>query len=343
MTAVYRARAPLRLSFGGGGTDLPSYSSEYGGAVLNATLNMYAHVAIIPKDNGRIRIRSINFDQIIDLPSTVYLPYDGELDLLKGVYNRIVREFDLDPLSFEILCWVDAPPGSGLGSSSTMVVACIQAFIEWLNLPLGEYDIARMAYEIERIEVKEAGGQQDQFAATFGGFNFMEFEENRTIINPLRIKPSTIAELEFSILLYYTNINRHSAKIIENQETSIANRNSSRMKAMHKVKQCSYQLKEALLKSDLSRFGCLLHEGWIAKKATASLISSSLIDNIYTAARSCGAIGGKISGAGGGGFMLLYCPALTRYDVITKLETFDGEVRRFSFTEQGASSWRHEL
>lgn len=219
---IIRSRAPLRLGFAGGGTDVSPYSDMFGGAILNATITMYAYATIEPRSDGKIVLNSIDRKEKIVVESKEELMIDGKLDLLKGVYNRIVRDFVKSPLSFELSTCVDAPPGSGLGTSSTLVVAILGAFVEWLKLPLGEYDIAHLAYEIERIDLKYAGGKQDQYAATFGGFNFMEFYANdKVIVNPLRIKSEYINELQFNLLLYYTGTSRLSSKIIEAQMKNV--------------------------------------------------------------------------------------------------------------------------
>lgn len=197
---------------------------------------------------------------------------------------------------------MDAPAGSGLGSSSTLVVAILGAFAQWLRLPLGSYDVAQRAYRIERDELGMAGGKQDQYAATFGGFNYMEFYDDRVIVNPLRIKREYINELENNLLLYYTSKSRVSAEIIEQQQQNVLSDNRSSVEAMHVIKQQAAQMKEALLTGRLNRIGELLHEGFVYKKRLASAISNPLIDEIYDTALRAGAIGGKILGAGGGGF-----------------------------------------
>ena len=199
---IIRSKAPLRIGLAGGGTDVSPYSDIYGGAILNATLSLYAYASIKPREDGKIIINAIDRNEIIELKSEEHLAIDGKLDLIKGVYNRIVKDFVKKPLSFEINTYVDAPPGSGLGSSSTLVVAILGAFVEWLKLPLGEYDIAHLAYVIEREDLKMAGGKQDQYAATFGGVNYMEFYGNdKVIVNPLRIK-SNIYTLSFDIFIF---------------------------------------------------------------------------------------------------------------------------------------------
>ncbi len=172
---IHRSKAPLRLGLAGGGTDVAPYSDLYGGAILNATISMYAFATIEPRDDGKIVFRSEDKNQVIEMDASEELPLTGELDLMKGIYNRVVRDFENKPLSFTLTTFVDAPPGSGLGTSSTLVVTILGAFAQWLRLPLGEYDLAHLAYEIERVDLNMAGGKQDQYAATFGGVNFMEF------------------------------------------------------------------------------------------------------------------------------------------------------------------------
>lgn len=338
---LIRSKAPLRLGLAGGGTDVSPYADMYGGAVLNATISMYAYASIEPRDDGKIVFNSVDRSERLEFAETLEIEIDGKLDLLKGIYNRIVKDFTKEPLSFELTTYVDAPPGSGLGSSSTLVVAIIGAFVEWLKLPLGEYDISHLAYEIERKDLGMAGGKQDQYAATFGGFNFMEFYDNdRVIVNPLRIKPEIVNELQFNLLLYYTGTSRLSSKIIEAQVKNVKQKRTKSIEAMHKLKEQSILMKEAILKGELDKIGEILDFGWQYKKQMASSITNPLIEEIYETAKKAGAIGGKISGAGGGGFMMLYCPGNSRYKVIEALKKFGGEFRRFQFTKYGLETWR---
>ena len=231
---LIRAKAPLRIGLAGGGTDVSPYSDIYGGCILNACITMYAYATIEPRNDGKIEsiCPDRNKHKIYD--SKEKLEIDGEFDLLKGVYNRIVKDYIKKPLSFTLTTYVDAPAGSGLGSSSTLCVAIVKAFQEWLNLPLGGYDLATLAWSIEREDLKMAGGKQYQYAAAFGGFNFMQFNGSNVLVNPLRIKKEYKNELEFNILLYYTGASRLSAKIIENQ---IANTKSKNEKGYKKYSQ----------------------------------------------------------------------------------------------------------
>lgn len=336
---IIRAKAPLRIGLAGGGTDVSPYSDTYGGCVLNACINMYAYATIEPMDNGKIELCCPDRNKCKVYDSVEYLSIDGNFDLLKGVYNRIVKDYVHKPLSFKLTTYVDAPAGSGLGSSSTLVVAIVKAFQEWLNLSLGEYDLANLAWSIEREDLNMSGGRQDQYAAAFGGFNFMQFNGANVLVNPLRIKKEYINELEFSLLLYYTGTSRLSAKIIESQVKNTKNKNVKAIDAMHRLKQHAYDMKEALLTGKINKMGILFNEGWENKKQMSTDISNPIIDNIYDVAIKAGASGGKISGAGGGGFFMFYCPGNTRYAVISKLLNIGGEFRRYRFTNLGAESW----
>ncbi len=338
---IIRSKAPLRIGLAGGGTDVAPYSDIYGGAILNATLNLYAYATIEPADDGRIILDAVDRQETLVLPATRFLEIDGRLDLAKGIYNRLVKEFVGKPLSFKLTTYVDAPPGSGLGSSSTLVVAILGAFVEWLQLPLGEYDIAKLAWEIERVDLKMAGGKQDQYAATFGGVNFMEFyNDNKVIVNPLRMKSEILNELSYNIVLYYTQTSRYSSDIIESQVKNVTDKKEATLEATHNLKKQAVMMKEAVLKGELDKIGDILNFGWENKKKMASGISNPELDNIYQTAINAGASGGKISGAGGGGFMFFYCPRNTRFEVKKSLEKSGGYVMPLEFIQKGLSTWR---
>jgi len=339
---IIRSKAPLRLGLAGGGTDVSPYSDIYGGAVLNATISLYAYATIEPRSDNKILIRSVDKERTIELPSSEILQIDGELDLIKGVYNRIIRDNKLKPLSFTLTTFVDAPAGSGLGTSSTVVTAVLGAFVEWLKLPLGEYDLAKLAYEIERSDLGMEGGKQDQYAAVFGGVNFMEFfDKGKVIVNPLRIKDHILNELSNNIILFYTKTSRISSEIIKTQQSNVKAGSVRSVEAMHKIKELAVKMKEAILKGKLDMMGELLNLSWEYKKQMADGISNPQIDKIYETAIGAGATGGKISGAGGGGFMFFYCPGISRYNVIKALEQFGGQARRYEFTNQGLETWSY--
>ncbi len=337
---IYRSKAPLRIGLAGGGTDVSPYSDLHGGAILNATISLSAYASIEPLNEMEIIVEALDRNEQQHFPWLKELPVDGTLDLLKGVYNRIQREFQMPATGFRLSTFVDAPAGSGLGTSSTLVVAIIGAFAEMLKLPLGDYDIAHMAFEIERNELKLAGGRQDQYAATFGGVNYMEFYANdRVIVNPLRIRPQYMHELENNLVLYFTATSRESAAIIKEQVKNVNSNNEKSIEAMHHLKEQAHMMKEALLKGRLHEFGEILDFGFQQKRKMAANISNSSIEEIYEAAKKAGATGGKISGAGGGGFMIFYCPGNTNYAVKEALLKFGGEVKKYSFIKYGLTSW----
>jgi D-glycero-alpha-D-manno-heptose-7-phosphate kinase len=337
---IYRSRAPFRIGLAGGGTDVSPYSDEYGGAILNATISLYAYTTIIPRTDGKIIIRAVDRGEELIFDSSDELPVTGTLDLQVGVYNRIVKEFGKKGLSFEMITSMDVSSGSGLGTSSTLVTSILGAVVEWFKLPLGEYDIAQLAYDIERVDLAMAGGKQDQYAATFGGVNFMEFYEgNKVIVNPLRIKAELLNELQFNLILYYTDTSRESAKIIETQAGNAKAKKDKPVQAMHAVKEQAFLMKEALLKDELHKIGEILSVSWENKKKMAAGITNELIDDIYSTAIEAGATGGKISGAGGGGFMIFYAEEANRYNVIKALGKFGGQAKRYEFSKEGLTTW----
>jgi D-glycero-alpha-D-manno-heptose-7-phosphate kinase len=337
---IYRSKAPLRIGLAGGGTDVSPYCDLYGGAILNATISLYARASIEPLQESQIVLEANDRNEKLTFDLSDSLPINGQLDLLKGVYNCIQRDYGGIKNGFKLSTFVDAPAGSGLGTSSTLVVAIIGAFAEMLRLPLGEYDMAHYAYQIERKELKLAGGRQDQYAATFGGVNFMEFyAEDKVIVNPLRIKEQYLFELENNLVLYYTSTSRESAKIIEQQSSNVVSKKETSIEAMHQLKQQAQMMKEALLTGRIHEFGDILDYGHQQKRKMAEGISNPLMEEIYETAKAAGATGGKISGAGGGGFMIFYCPGNTKYEVIKRLEKFGGQHKSYQFVEHGLKTW----
>jgi len=337
---IYRSKAPLRIGLAGGGTDVSPYSDKYGGAILNATVSLFAYANIEPLQEKKIIVEALdrNEQEVFDWDKS--LPINGHLDLLKGVYNRIQKDYNLPEIGFRLSTFVDVPAGSGLGTSSTLVVAVIGAFVEMLKLPLGDYDIAHYAYQIEREDLKLSGGKQDQYAAMFGGVNYMEFyEDDKVIVNPLRIRSQYLHELENNLVLYFTATSRESAAIINEQVKNVNEKNEKSIEAMHQLKEQARMMKEALLKGRLNEFGEILDFGFQQKRKMAHNISNTLIEEIYEAAKKAGATGGKISGAGGGGFMIFYCPGNTHHAVVRTLKSFGGEVKNYTFTKYGLTTW----
>ncbi len=337
---IYRSKAPLRIGLAGGGTDVSPYADMFGGAILNATVSLFAHASIEILDEQKIIVQAQDRNEQEEYAFANSLPINGTLDLLKAVYNRIQKDYGFPEKGFRLSTFVDAPAGSGLGTSSTLVVAILGAFVEMLKLPLGDYDIAHYAFDIERNDLKLAGGRQDQYAATFGGVNFMEFyKEDKVIVNPLRIRSQYMHELENNLLLFFTSTSRESASIIKEQVKNVQGNNEKSIDAMHNLKEQAQMMKEALLKGKVDEIGAILDYGFAQKKNMAASISNSTIEEIYDAAKAAGATGGKISGAGGGGFMIFYCPGNTRYQVINALEKFGGEIKKYSFTKFGLTTW----
>lgn len=345
-----RSRAPLRIGLAGGGTDLESYSNQFGGAVFNVTIGMYAHCTIIPTNDNMIKIYSYDNKNNLETPSVPELPIDGDVLILhKGVYNRIVKEFNNgEPLSFIMSTSNDAPIGSGLGTSSTMVVAILEAFNKWLSLGLSEYKKAKLAYEIERYDLKLAGGKQDQYAAVFGGFNLMEFRtDGAVIVNSLRVDKNVISELEGSLLLYYSGVSRKSAEqqlelaknIISRQIDNTKNKKTKTMDAMKNLKEFAYTIKDDVLIGNMDGFAECLRQSWENKKRTSSIVSNKELEKTINYAMQNGAEAVKVSGAGGGGFLMLYADPMNRQKLINAMEMLPGRVYPVKFSKNGVESW----
>ncbi len=339
---MIRSKAPLRLGLAGGGTDVSPYSDIYGGNVLNATIDLFAHTTLRKNNDKKIIFVAQDQGKKFETSLTEFIPLEGDLILQKAIYNRIIKEFNQgQPLPITLYTYSDAPPGSGLGTSSTMVVSILKAMQEALSLPLGEYDLARLAYEIERKDAKMSGGKQDQYSAAFGGFNFMEFyAEDRVIVNPLRVKKEIINELESSMILYFTGASRESAKIIDEQIKNVHSKNTKSIDAMHELKKDALSMKEALLKGDIKTFATYLNKSWEAKKQMASSISNEFINRIYDTAIQAGAYAGKVSGAGGGGYMFFIVDPIKKLKVINSLNELGGYCINFHFYKHGTEAWR---
>lgn len=338
-----RARAPLRIGLAGGGTDVAPYCDDYGGHVLNSTIDKYAYAVIEPSLSGHVEFIASDRGERWVVPVTATIdPATCPLALHCAVYNRIVRQFnDGDGIALRLTTSSDAPAGSGLGSSSTLVVALVAAFRELLSLPLGDYELAHLAYEIERVDAGLAGGMQDQYAASFGGFNFIEFYgQDRVIVNPLRVKRWIVNELEACSLLYFTGFSRESAQIIEDQREHTRKRDSVALDALHAVKREATIMKEAVLRGDFELLARSLQDGWRAKKLTSPRVTNGQIDSVLESAMCHGATAAKVSGAGGGGFMFLLVDPPRRTEVAKTLLSFGGMVTNCHFTEPGVQAWR---
>ena len=335
---LYRAKAPLRVSFAGGGTDVPPFPAREGGLVLNATINRYAYGTLRPRDDEQIRIESADFGIAVDYDRREPLVFDGKLDLVKAAIRKL-EDGDEAKRGFDLFLRSSAPPGSGLGSSSTLMVTLVGLLKGFRGLPLTNYEIADLSYRIERVEAGIKGGLQDQYAATFGGFNFIEFFGDRVIVNPLRIAPDVVHELEHNMLLCYTGATRRSDGIIEDQTTRLEEGNADTLAGLREQKRFAVEMKNALLQGRPRVFGELLHEAWQAKKKLSGRITTSFIDEAYEEALRHGALGGKVTGAGGGGYMLFYCRFERKHRVAEALARMGATVDDFAFDGGGLETW----
>jgi len=332
-----RARAPLRIGLAGGGTDISPYCDEFGGAVLNVTIDRFAFASCIPRTDGRTVFEADDLGICEDWSDETA----SRLELHRGVYRRMMQDYnggEFIPLTLRTT--VDAPAGSGLGSSSSLVVAMVDALREILSAPLGPYEVARLAYEIERIDLGLSGGRQDQYAAAFGGINYIEFLPNeRVIVNPLRARRNVFCELESSLVVCFSGQSRQSAKIIDQQTKAMKTANPTGMDALHQLKRDAEEMKSAFTEGDIDRMAEILQSSWEAKKATASAVSNSRIDDLLELGLSNGALAGKVSGAGGGGFIFFFVHPENRFRLMTALNEADGHAASLKFVEDGCETW----
>lgn len=331
---IVRSKAPLRISFGGGGTDVPPYCNERGGAVLSATIDKYAYSTLIPTRDKKVTVESLDYDIVAKYDTNRDLIYNGELDVVKAVLKNMG-----DIKGVSMFLHTDAPPGSGLGSSSTMVVALIGVIKEWRNHPMTDYEIAELAYYIEREDLKIAGGKQDQYSAAFGGFNYIEFNGPTTIVNPLKIDREVVNELQYRLLLCYTGKTRLSANILKSQIKGYVDREKDVVTALDETKKTAVEMKNKLLHGEIDEFGNLLNIAWQNKKKFTNKITTPHIDKLYEVAKKNGAIGGKLLGAGGGGYLLLLCEFDKKHKVAEELEKHGGQIVDFAFDYGGLQTW----
>lgn len=337
--SAIRVRAPLRLGLAGGGTDLSPYCDEYGGAILNCTIDRYAYAFIEPRADGQIHFRARD----VELEES-FNPADidaAQLALHRGVYRRLTSMAGQPDLGgITVTTMVDAPAGSGLGSSSALVVALVEAFRVYLGLPLGLYDVAHLAWEIERIDLGLSGGKQDQYAAAFGGINYIEFLANdRVVVNPLRVPPAIAQELETSLVICFSGQSRESAAIIDQQIAGMTQHTSRTIEALHRLKHDAAEMKLALLRGEIREVAAILDKSWASKKSTAANVSNDHLDHLYAVARAHSALAGKVSGAGGGGFMMLMVPPEDRLDLIRALNAEGASASPVKLTEAGCQAW----
>jgi D-glycero-alpha-D-manno-heptose-7-phosphate kinase len=312
---------------------VPPFPEHEGGLVLSATINRYAYGALAPRADSQIGLESVDFGLSLNYGLDEEIIFDGRLDLAKAAIRKMGRG------GYDLFLHSNAPPGSGLGSSSAVMVTLIGLLKEFHRQPLTDYDVAQLAFDLERKELGIKGGLQDQYAATFGGFNFIEFEADRVIVNPLRIPADVVHELEHNMLLCYTGQTRASDRIIEDQTNRWEEGEAQAIAGLRAGKELAVAMKNTLLQRRLNDFGDLLGSAWEEKKKMSPKISNDFIDTAYDEARKQGALGGKVTGAGGGGYMLFYCPFQRKHRVANALIAMDSQVTEFEFTRNGLTTW----
>lgn len=333
--AVYaRARAPVRISFGGGGSDLTHYfSNNEGGAVINTTISLYSHATLRIRDDEQVIIRSLDLGETLqadDLPSA--LAATGRFGLIQALLRAISPDF-----GFELFLHSDFPMSSGLGGSAVVSASILGCFNQFRRDQWDLHELAEIAYQAERHYLDVAGGWQDQYATVFGGFNFMEFRMDQNIVHPLRIQPDTLLELEECLILCDTGTTHDSGDIHQDQRQQMA---AAHVRDLVETNvRLSYAMRNDLLRGRLLQFGQSLDKAWQFKRQFSDKISSSRLDQIYADAKSHGAIGGKLLGAGGGGFFLFYAPPYRKHQLITHLEASSLKIRPFRFEPQGLQAW----
>ena len=337
-----RSRAPLRLGFGGGGTDLSPFCDQYGGVVLNGTIDRYAYAHLTIRTDDRIVFRADDIGRDECLPCSLDFEIREGLGLHRAVYRHVMLEFNEGlAVPLTISTTIDVPEGSGLGASSALTVALIEAFVLAFELPLGPYDVASLAFDIERRQLALAGGKQDQYAAAFGGFNFIEFLKggSNVVVNPLRMRRDHLNEFESSLVICFTGQSRRSAEIIEQQVTGLNLLDTATIAAMHEVKEHAVTMKKQLLAGDIRGMAEVLNRAWVSKKRTASSVSNSNVERLLDVALQAGAWGGKVSGAGGGGFIMLLVDPERRFGLIRTLNEAGGSASAVKLTFEGSEAW----
>jgi D-glycero-alpha-D-manno-heptose-7-phosphate kinase len=327
-------RSPVRISFGGGGTDLPSYYEKYGGGVLSTAINKYFYTVLTRRDDSRIQVISSDLQATVTTGNIAAMELRGR-DL--EIPLAVLQELGLD-VGVDLFLASEIPPGTGLGSSASVCVNILKALTTYKRTPCSKFELAERAFHIARHVLGKPVGKQDEYAAAFGGLNYIRFEKDGGVtVEPLAISPPVLTELQSSLLLFFTGAARNSWSILQEQEQSTRQASSSVVDSLQDVYRFGLQMREALLQGDLARFATLLDLAWQAKKRVSTRISNSRIDALYQIARDHGALGGKITGAGGGGFLLLFCPFERQADLRARLAQEGLAELTFTFDFQGTS------
>jgi D-glycero-alpha-D-manno-heptose-7-phosphate kinase len=333
--AVYaRARAPVRISFGGGGSDLTHYFVENeGGAVINTTISLYSHATLRLRSDSWVSVQSQDLGETLEAEDLKHaLAQPGQFGLVQALLRAINPDF-----GFELFLYSDFPMQSGLGGSAVVAAAILGCFNQFRRDQWDLYELSEIAYQAERHYLGVAGGWQDQYATVFGGFNFMEFRMDKNVVHPLRIHPDTLLELEESLILCNTGTTHNSGDIHMNQRAQMA---TSQVRDLVETNvRLSYEMRNDLLRGRLLEFGHLLDKAWEYKRQFSQKVSTSHLDRIYDEARAHGAVGGKLLGAGGGGFFLFYVPPFRKHVLLSHLQAAGLEIQPFRFEPQGLQAW----
>ena len=325
------ARAPVRISLAGGGTDLPAYYEKFGGAVVSTAIDKYFYVVLNVTEDDSLQISSSDYRTFYRHDGEEPVLWDGDLRLPRAILNHFGIKSGLSMfLASEI------PPGTGLGSSSSVAVAIIKAVGTAMGNTMSKHQLAEIACHIEIEKLGEPIGKQDQHAAAFGGLNWMEFTREEVLVEPLNVSPDVRMALEHNLLSFFTGSSRNASEILQRQTRNSKRQEASVIEALHRVKAMAYEVRQALEQGDLRTFGALLDENWAQKKRFASGITNPRIDQAYETAKDAGALGGKISGAGGGGFLLLYCEPDKQESVTRALDRHGFKRMDYRFDHTGA-------
>jgi len=326
-------RSPVRISFGGGGTDLPAYYEQFGGAVLSTAINKYFYTILGKRTDGRVQVISSDLRVFETWQDISNMKLEGsELEIPLAVLKDVSSDISVD-----LFLASEIPPGTGLGSSASVCVGILKTLTTYLGQPVSQYDLADRAFHIARHKLERHVGKQDEYACAFGGLNFITFApDGSTRVDPVKIETGLAQELQSNLMLFFTGSAHNSWAILEEQEKSTRDNRGLAVEALHEVRSLADRMRLALERSDLGAFGVLLDEAWLAKKRVSAKISNSRIDHLYQIARRHGAMGGKITGAGGGGFLLLYCESDNQASVRTALTSEGVQEMAFAFETQGA-------
>ena len=326
-------RSPVRISFGGGGTDLPSYYERFGGAVISAAINKHFYTVLAKRGDGKIQIISADLRTVETWQDIARMDIRGSA---LEIPLAVIKEFGCD-VSVNLFLASEIPPGTGLGSSASVCVNLTKMLATYSHISLSKYEVAERAFHIARNVLGRPVGKQDEYASAFGGLNFISFHQDGTThVDPLNMEPALVQELQSSLLLFFTGASHNSWTILEEQEQSTRRTDSGTVDYLHEIRKLVEPMKAALIAGELSEFGLLLHKGWEIKKRLSTKVSNAHINEMYESALRNGALGGKITGAGGGGFLLLFCQQQHHEDVRKDLVALGAREMGFDFDFQGA-------